>query len=108
MQNKSLLKDLCINREQVPGVREQVAAFTAKLEKALCVTPGSWWTEYRRQANLQANNGKERKDLYTDNWDGSEYKGSPFNILTFLVALFILVPVAGLVFAFATFGSLWG
>ena len=31
--------------------------------------------EYRRAANLAANNGKERKDLYTDNWDGSEYKG---------------------------------
>eukprot|EP00195_Chlamydomonas_chlamydogama_P015589 CAMPEP_0202902058 /NCGR_PEP_ID=MMETSP1392-20130828/16133_1 /ASSEMBLY_ACC=CAM_ASM_000868 /TAXON_ID=225041 /ORGANISM="Chlamydomonas chlamydogama, Strain SAG 11-48b" /LENGTH=98 /DNA_ID=CAMNT_0049588741 /DNA_START=14 /DNA_END=307 /DNA_ORIENTATION=- len=29
--------------------------------------------EYRRQANLAANNGRERKDLYTDNWDGSEW-----------------------------------
>lgn len=28
--------------------------------------------EYRRAANMAANNGKERKDLYTDNWDGSE------------------------------------
>ncbi|EFJ46909.1 hypothetical protein VOLCADRAFT_118018 [Volvox carteri f. nagariensis] len=64
--------------------------------------------EYRRQANLIANNGKERKDLYTDNWDGSEYKGSPFNILTLVGALFILTPVAGLVFAFYSYGILWG
>ncbi len=40
--------------------------------------------------------------------DGSEYKGSPFNIGTFVAALFILVPVAGLVFAYFTFGVLWG
>ncbi|PNH05025.1 hypothetical protein TSOC_008762 [Tetrabaena socialis] len=64
--------------------------------------------EYRRQANLAANNGKERKDLYTDNWDGSEYKGSPFNILTLVGALFVLTPVAGLFFAFYTYGILWG
>ena len=24
----------------------------------------------------QANNGKERKDLYSDNWDGDVYKGA--------------------------------
>ncbi|GLC34983.1 hypothetical protein PLESTB_001185500 [Pleodorina starrii] len=64
--------------------------------------------EYRRQANLVANNGKERKDLYTDNWDGSEYKGSPYNILSLVGALFILTPVAGLVFAYYTYGILWG
>jgi len=29
-------------------------------------------------ARLQANNGKERKDLYTDNWDGDVYKGACF------------------------------
>lgn len=43
-----------------------------------------------------------------DNWDGSEYKGSPFNILTLLGALFVLVPVAGLVVAYFTYGTLWG
>ncbi len=25
-------------------------------------------TEWRRAANREANNGRERKDLYTDNW----------------------------------------
>lgn len=64
--------------------------------------------ERRRQANLEANNGKERKDLYTDNWAGSEYRGSPFNILTLLAALFFLVPIAGLAFAYFTYGDLWG
>jgi hypothetical protein len=28
------------------------------------------FAEWRRQANLKANNGKERKDLYTENWNG--------------------------------------
>lgn len=64
--------------------------------------------EYRRQANLEANNGRERKDLYTDNWDGAEYKGSPWNILNLLLALSILAPIAGLIFAFQTYGILWG
>jgi hypothetical protein len=43
-----------------------------------------------------------------DNWDGSEYKGSPFNILTLLGLLFVLVPVAGLAFAYQSYGVLWG
>lgn len=43
-----------------------------------------------------------------DNWDGSEYKGSKFNILTLLGLLFVLVPVAGLAFAYQSYGVLWG
>ena len=62
----------------------------------------------RREANEAANNGKDRKDLYTENWDGSEYKGSPFNILNFIAALFVLVPVLGLAFAYWSYGDLWG
>jgi hypothetical protein len=42
------------------------------------------------------------------NWDGSEYKGSSFNILTLLGLLFVLVPVAGLAFAYQSYGVLWG
>lgn len=61
-----------------------------------------------REANWAANNGRERKDLYTDNWDGSEYKGSPFNILSLLAFLFVATPIAGLVFAYFTYGELWG
>ncbi|KAK9805148.1 hypothetical protein WJX72_001994 [[Myrmecia] bisecta] len=64
--------------------------------------------ERRRKANLEANNGRERKDLYTDAWDGDKYKGSRFNILTLLALLFVLTPVAGLAFAYFTYGTLWG
>jgi hypothetical protein len=46
--------------------------------------------------------------LPADNWDGSEYKGSSFNILTLLGLLFVLVPVAGLIFAYQSYGVLWG
>uniref|UniRef100_A0A7R9T639 Uncharacterized protein n=1 Tax=Ostreococcus sp. 'lucimarinus' TaxID=242159 RepID=A0A7R9T639_9CHLO len=63
----------------------------------------------RRQfANRRANNGKDRKDLYTDNWDGSEYKGSSFNILSLVAALFVLVPLGLLIFAYTSYGTLWG
>jgi len=64
--------------------------------------------ERRRRANAIANNGQERKDLFTNNWDGDRYKGSPVNILTVLVALLILTPTAGLIFARLTYGTLWG
>ena len=86
----------------------------------------------------QANNGKERKDLYSDNWDGDVYKGasrvarpfahlppphdtlcrkrahssmpagSGFNILTLVVTAFVLTPVLGLAFAYWSYGTLWG
>ena len=71
--------------------------------------------------------------MYTDKWDGSEWKGNSFNILTFIVcpsrlermmyfvsstkadkyiaeqgALFILTPVLGLAFAYFSYGILWG
>jgi hypothetical protein len=36
----------------------------------------------RREANRAANNGLERKDLYTDAWAGSEYRGSSNNIVS--------------------------
>jgi hypothetical protein len=65
-------------------------------------------TAYRKEANRLANNGKERKDLYTANWDGAEYKGSKFNILTVIALVSVLTPLLGLVFAYTTFGVLWG
>lgn len=64
--------------------------------------------EYRQEANRLANNGKERKDLYTANWDGDKYKGSNFNILTVIAAISVMVPLAGLAFAYTTYGVLWG
>jgi hypothetical protein len=35
------------------------------------------------------------------------YTGSNWNILSFLMALIILVPVAGLLFAWLSYGTLW-
>ncbi len=52
--------------------------------------------------------GRERKDLYTDNWDGSEYKGSSFNVLTVLAVVSVLTPLLGLAFAYWSFGVYWG
>jgi hypothetical protein len=46
--------------------------------------------------------------LNSDAWEGSEYRGSRWNILTLLAALFVLVPVLGLAFAYQTYGVLWG
>lgn len=64
--------------------------------------------EMRRKANRAANNGKERKDLYTDNWDGDVYKGSSVNILSVLIVVSIVAPIIGLIFALQTYGTLWG
>eukprot|EP00793_Prasinoderma_coloniale_P003341 PRCOL_00005976-RA len=50
----------------------------------------------------------DRADLYTDNWDGSEYKGSKWNFATLLGVLFIATPLAGLAFAYFSYGVLWG
>ena len=61
-----------------------------------------------KAANRAANGGKERKDLVSENWDGADYRGSNINILTVIVGLFVLVPLIGLVFAYFTWGTLWG
>lgn len=63
--------------------------------------------EYR-EANERANGGREREDLYTDNWDGDVYKGSPVNVLSVILAVSILAPLVGLIFALQTYGTLWG
>jgi hypothetical protein len=65
--------------------------------------------ERRRLANWEANGRKrEREDLFTENWDGSEYKGSANNVLTWIIVAAVAAPVAGLVFAYCTYGTLWG
>ena len=38
---------------------------------------------------------------------GDVYVGSKWNIMTVLMAVSILVPVMGLVFAWASYGTLW-
>lgn len=47
------------------------------------------------------------KYLYSANWQGDEYVGSRWNILTLLAGLTFFVPVAGLLFAYASYGTLW-
>ena len=64
--------------------------------------------EFRKNANRKANNGQERKDLYTDKWDGDKYKGSPVNILSVLVVVSVAVPLIGLIIAYYTYGTVWG
>ena len=55
------------------GIAPAVPAWFSPCHASLAhVLPAQCCAEYRRAANLAANNGKERKDLYTDNWDGSE------------------------------------
>ena len=39
--------------------------------------------------------------------DGDEYIGSRWNELTMLYLVFLAVPLAGLAFAWATYGTLW-
>ena len=51
---------------------------------------------------------KDRPDLYTNKWDGSEYKGSPFNVLNVILAVSVLVPLLGIGFALWSYGTLWG
>ena len=40
-------------------------------------------SEWRRKANFEANRGRERKDLYTDNWYAL-HRGWAWVILLFL------------------------
>lgn len=46
--------------------------------------------------------------LHSSNWDGDVYIGGRWNTLSVLYLIFLLTPLAGLVFAWASYGSLWG
>eukprot|EP01024_Parvocaulis_polyphysoides_P047538 TRINITY_DN4505_c2_g1_i2.p1 TRINITY_DN4505_c2_g1~~TRINITY_DN4505_c2_g1_i2.p1 ORF type:complete len:144 (-),score=17.33 TRINITY_DN4505_c2_g1_i2:301-732(-) len=48
------------------------------------------------------------EQLYSENWEGGEYVGKKWNILTLILALTALVPLAVLIFAYFTYGELWG
>jgi len=45
---------------------------------------------------------------YSDNWEGDVYVGSNWNILTVILFISIAVPIAGLIFAYFSYGTLWG
>jgi hypothetical protein len=114
-----------------PSQRRRVAAAAAKDDAAKAapaakgqqraVQYGADWYAATREASKpstvreeiarrRAVNDVAYRDrrLNSDAWEGSEYKGSPVNILSLLVALFLLVPVLGLGFAYKTYGVLWG
>lgn len=80
---------------------------------------GNNWYEQTRNAAKISNtkqymkewreaNRNDRRDLYTDQWDGDEYKGSPFNILTFLIVVAVGTPAIGIWFALSSYGTVWG
>ena len=67
----------------------------------------------RKAANWEANGRKrDREDLYTASaggaWEGSEFVGSSNNILTWLIVASVAAPLAGLAFAYWSYGTLWG
>lgn len=71
--------------------------------------PSTHHPERRRAANKAAfKAGKDRADLYTDAWDGSEWKGGRVNILSVLILISVAVPLAGIAFAFWSYGRYWG
>ena len=41
-------------------------------------------------------------------WEGSEFVGSSNNILTWLIVASVAAPLAGLAFAYWSYGTLWG
>lgn len=43
----------------------------------------------------------------TSNWDGDHYLGGRWNALSIGYLIFLLTPLAGLVFAYLTYGTLW-
>ena len=67
----------------------------------------------RKAANWEANGRKrDREDLYTaasgGAWEGSEYVGSANNVLTWIIVASVAAPLAGLAFAYWSYGTLWG
>ncbi|PSC74862.1 hypothetical protein C2E20_2033 [Micractinium conductrix] len=50
---------------------------------------------------------KEVAKQTTANWDGDVYIGSNWNELSVLYLIFMLTPLLGLAFAWATHGTLW-
>ena len=49
-----------------------------------------------------------QKALVSSNWDGDVYTGKQWNVLTYLYLIFMMAPAAVGVFAWLTYGKLWG
>lgn len=59
------------------------------------------------QAEARAAHAADR-EFTGGNWDGDVYVGSNWNMLSFLALCMWLLPIIGLVFAYLTYGTLWG
>lgn len=46
-------------------------------------------------------------ELFSSNWAGDVYIGGRWNTLSVLYLVFMMTPLAGLVFAYVTYGTLW-
>lgn len=57
---------------------------------------------------LERRKREDRPSLFTDNWGGDEWKGGNVNILTVIIFVSVAVPAVGLIFAYFTYGTLWG
>lgn len=86
-------------RVQPSTVLPTSAPTTAASGKTFTLTRGT-------AANTRARRG-ERRGL-RQSLTHPRLSGSGFNILSLLILLFVAVPIAGLVFAAQTFGTLWG
>eukprot|EP01023_Acetabularia_acetabulum_P006080 TRINITY_DN1252_c0_g1_i1.p3 TRINITY_DN1252_c0_g1~~TRINITY_DN1252_c0_g1_i1.p3 ORF type:complete len:149 (-),score=8.21 TRINITY_DN1252_c0_g1_i1:1225-1671(-) len=73
-------------------------------------TIGEKLTAIHQQYKLQERNAMSamEEDLYSENWQGGVYVGKTWNIMTIILLLSAMVPIAGLLFAYFTYGRLWG
>lgn len=74
----------------------------------LCQQRSCVAADTQKAARAEAKKRIDRADLYTDNWGGDKWKGGKVNVLSIILAVSILVPLGGLLFAYLTFGTLWG
>eukprot|EP00887_Chlorella_sp_A99_P003001 scaffold9.g3001.t1 len=107
----------CDDDEIVPILRgRRKSEFTAKELEALRKprllggkTIGQELSMIRKKyKESEVKMGKAERSMSSGgNWDGDVYLGGRWNELTILYLIFLLVPLAGLVFAWATYGTLW-
>lgn len=57
---------------------------------------------------LEKRKREDRPALFTDNWGGDVWQGGRINVLSVILLVSVLVPLGGLIFAYFTFGTLWG
>jgi hypothetical protein len=87
------------------------AAGKKTTNKETNVSYGASWYEATRnptQGRTVAQELARRKAATWEAWEGSEFVGSSNNILTWLIVASVAAPLAGLAFAYWSYGTLWG